>query len=1041
METLSQIGTNLTMNRLLYRLLVFIALAVFGVSAHAQMAANGGATAQTAVQLILGDGVEVSNVVSTGAPNQVGTFTCNNCGIGFGSGLVLATGNVAVANGPNNSGTSSLGGGASGVSDPDLAQLVNVSLHDAATVTFNFVAMSDSVSFNYVFASEEYPEFANSSFNDVFGFFLSGPGINGPFSNNAINIALIPGTTLPVSINNVNATNNSQYYVPNPNTPNSTQFDAFTVPLVAFYNQLICGETYTIKLAIADGLDTGYDSAVFIEESSFNVPIIDVALEMGDIGFDENTLLEGCGEANLIFTRNTNLGSEQLLELVIGGTAENGVDYTAIPDTVVFPPGVDVVTIPITAFIDDLEEGVESIILTYMAAGMCGSSQEATEQTLEIFIIDVAPLEIEIDSPLINCNETALLEPSISGGYGVYAIEWEDFANDFSVEASPSVTTTYFFTVSDTCGLAPVNASVTVEIPVLPDVEALTSDAIGIDCLTSLETTGDATGGNGLYSFQWFDPDGNLISEEPYVAFEPETPGELTLVVTDGCGETGQALQPFFFNEVPITLSLPDNLSSFCLDDITVSPSLLSGGIGDLSLSWSVDGTNQGTGNAITTQINGETTIAVVATDECGNTAAAQTVVEVLPSPITLSLPSNPMAPCVADFELTVQSLTGGVGDYTYSWTVDGLPAGSNPTVTVNSNSTMDVSLSVTDGCQNSASASTTVQITPVAIAVDLGEDFVAPCMSDVFVAATVTGGVGPFNFQWVLNALDNPETSDQIEFIAMGNIMVEVEVNDVCANTAYDQIMVSIPPNPPSVITSADTLICKGQSATLWAEVVNQVGNMTYRWLPGMQTTPSITVSPQQSTVYTVSVTDICNRTTLKTVNVTVEEVVANFDFSYVGSWGIQTYNTSWPSNSNFIWDFGDGNTSTEHSPRYEFVTNSTQNVTLFAESPNGCIHSQSAIFDPMMDVFVPSAFTPNGDGVNDVFMAKGHSIREFQMWIYNRWGVLVFYSEDINQPWLGEVRDGQHFAQNESYNWVIKAVGIRNNSFERSGTVTVIR
>src|SRR5690606_1780277 len=70
---------------------------------------------------------------------------------------------------------------------------------------FDFVPNGDSLMFRYVFASKEYPGYTCSSFNDAFGFFISGPGINGPFSNNAINIALIPGTDVPVAINTLNS--------------------------------------------------------------------------------------------------------------------------------------------------------------------------------------------------------------------------------------------------------------------------------------------------------------------------------------------------------------------------------------------------------------------------------------------------------------------------------------------------------------------------------------------------------------------------------------------------------------------------------------------------------------------------------------------------------------------------------------------------------------------------------------------------------------------------------------------------------------------
>lgn len=1029
------------------RFAAFVVLTCFvSIQSIAQMVATGATNTQQAVELLMGEGVEAFNIQSTGAANQVGSFTCNNCGIGFPSGMIVATGNVAVANGPNNTGAGTLGGGNFGVSDPDLAMLVNSSLHDAATVTFQFVAQSDSVSFNYVFASEEYPTFVNSTFNDVFGFFLSGPGINGPFSNNAINIALIPGTTLPVSINNVNAgtndmgCNNCQYYVVNTGNPDpfTTQFDGFTVPLEASYDQLICGETYTIKIAIADAGDTSYDSAVFFEANSFTLPTIDVTLEMPDIGFDENTLYEGCGLANIVFTRTTGLQNEEEIVLNISGTATNGVDYTFIPDTIFFEPGQAEYVIPLQAFIDDEEEGLESIIIEYTALGLCTTS---TTQTLEIFIIDVAPLEIEIEDQFINCLESATLVPTITGGYGVYEVTWENLGVADSIEVSPSVTTEYPFVVSDTCGLAPANATVTVHVPVLDPVQPIVGDPIGIDCLTELSTTGDAEGGNGEYSFEWFDPFGTSISTEAFVEYTPELPGSLLLQVTDGCGSIGEAELEFFFNEVPIELALPDNVSALCLDEVTVSTSVLEGGIGNITLQWTVDGADAGSGVSASFMLSSETTVQVVATDECGNSAEANTVVTVDPSPVTVTLPQNPIAQCIEDFELTTTSIDGGVGVITYDWQVNGDDAGSESSVVINISDPATVSVTVTDGCGNSGNASTLVNIAPLPISVDLGDDFIVPCLDQALVVADVDGGAGEMAYSWILNELPQQVTSDQIEFVAMGSMGVQVTVVDVCGNTASDQLTVFVPDNPPNVVTSADTIICKGQSVKLWAEVIDPIGSINYAWLPTGHSSSEINVSPQQTTTYTVAATDICNQTTIKTIQVVVDQVRANFDFSYIGSWSIQTFNTSAPANASFVWDFGDGTTSEEFEPTHNFIDNNRQTVTLYAESELGCRDSITGVFEPIMDIYVPTAFTPNGDGINDVFMAKGNSIREFQMWIYNRWGELIFYSEDINEPWLGEVKGGEHFAQDEVYTWVIKAVGVRNNSFERSGTVILLR
>lgn len=1033
------------MTKLRCLLLAFSVLA-FMNEVFSQLTASPTATAQQGVELLMGPGAEAFNITSTGNANQVGTFTCAGCGIGFPSGMIVATGNVTVAQGPNNQGGATIGGGNWGVSDPDLALLSpNFTLNDAATVTFNFVAQSDSVSFNYVFASEEYPEFANSSFNDVFGFFLSGPGISGPYSNNAVNIALIPGTAQPVSINNVNAGNNDlgcvncQYYVINTfnNSPLSTQFDGFTVALEAAYDDLICGETYQIKIAIADAGDTSYDSAVFFEANSFTLPSVDVTLELEAVNGGENTLLEGCGLATIIFERNGDLSAEQILDLTITGTATNGVDYTNIPESVVFDPGQAITAITIQALLDDIAEPMESIIISYTAAGTCTSS---IEQTVEIFIIDVEPLVVEIDDAFINCNESATLVPQVSGGYGVYSYSWEGYGTGASLDVAPSETSTFLLTVSDTCGLAPSNSTATVYIPVLDPIVPIPGGPIGIDCLTSLNSMAEAEGGNGEYEFVWYDPFGNVLSNDADVSYEPAAEGSLLLMVTDGCGESEVAELEFFFNDVAIDLDLPIDVVAQCLTPLTVEPTFLEGGIGNLSYEWQLNGQPYG-GNvpSASVTLSADAVLTLTVTDQCANSTSGDVNITVAPQTIMVDLGDDLTQTCL-DASLISPSISGGTPAYSYVWQVNGNQVAFtlNYTVLVEANSM--VSLGVTDACGNQGYDALQVNIPPVSMTLDLGEDFVVPCQDEVEIASNVSGGVGNYSYQWNLNGFDQPNSSS-LEFVAIGVMSIELQVIDQCGNSTSDDLTVTIPVLPPQVVVSADTLICKGDVIELRAEVVNPIGNYIYTWLPTNQAGDVINVTPIESTVYTVAVTDQCQNTTINEIFVAVEEVIANFDFSYFGDWGIQTFNTSEPSNAAFMWDFGDGSFSDEFEPTHTFISNESQTVTLYATDDLGCVDSITGVFHPLMDVFVPSAFTPNGDGINDVFRAQGHSVKQFEMWIYNRWGQEVFYSTDIEEPWLGDVNGGDHYGQDEVYQWVVKAVGIRNTSFERSGFVVLVR
>ncbi len=228
-------------------------------------------TPQNAVQnSLLGAGVSVSNITYQGVPNSLAGFS-GASNLGISTGIILCTGNTA----PIGSGASFfVSDGASGAGDSTLQAISMANIQDAAVLEFDFQVASDSVRFNFVFASEEYSDYVNSAFNDIFGFFISGPGIIGQQ-----NIALVPGTVVPVAINNVNngystvgmiptgPCVNCTYYQDNTNGT-SVAFDGMTTVLTAISAVQPC-TVYHIKLAIANVGDGAFDSGVFLESNSF----------------------------------------------------------------------------------------------------------------------------------------------------------------------------------------------------------------------------------------------------------------------------------------------------------------------------------------------------------------------------------------------------------------------------------------------------------------------------------------------------------------------------------------------------------------------------------------------------------------------------------------------------------------------------------------------------------------------------------------------------------------------------------------------------
>lgn len=270
-------------------LLAFAGSFLIGLPVAAQISIEQSYSPSELVNSILvGSGVQVSNVTFNMQPGdllntQIGKINGPSQFFEFNEGIAMASGDVIQFEGGFGSPLTNFSG------DPDLAQLMTpFSVNDCAILEFDFVPNFEFLTVGYVFASQEYPGFTCSSYHDVFGFFVSGPGVSGQFTNNAVNIALIPNTDIGVGINSVNSgdpgfqnaenclvinpnfVQDSIYFVENsPQIPGDIQFPGMTVPLAA--NIILQpGETYHIKLAIADASDTALDSGVILEGSSFS---------------------------------------------------------------------------------------------------------------------------------------------------------------------------------------------------------------------------------------------------------------------------------------------------------------------------------------------------------------------------------------------------------------------------------------------------------------------------------------------------------------------------------------------------------------------------------------------------------------------------------------------------------------------------------------------------------------------------------------------------------------------------------------------------
>ncbi|RIH63036.1 hypothetical protein D1164_21635, partial [Mariniphaga sediminis] len=395
---------------------------------------------------------------STAGNRQLGYFHKGNSDFPLEEGLLLSTGKISSAEGPNNlaSKTDEM---VESARDKDLEDLAGHTSYDAAILEFDFVPAGNTMEFRYVFASEEYREWACSQYNDAFGFFLSGPGISG-----SVNLAKLSNGTA-VTINNIHgpftstdasyysynergpypcSAQNDAYYIDNgsgksytsaENSP-TTQFDGMTVVLTATYEVQAC-ETYHIKLAIADVSDQKWDAGVFLEARSFNSDRAGI-YNIGGGMVNNLNIFESdnvnCENALVVKRKDSDNSADITFPLILEGSFSNGNDIVTLPggnpfpNSVTIPAGQDSVIIPYKAVNDGTSDNLETFTVKIAISCPCDATTEYESVTMTIHdpisIDDVGIANVRCDDP-----NSGSIEISASGGTGnfLYSIDGTNF--------------------------------------------------------------------------------------------------------------------------------------------------------------------------------------------------------------------------------------------------------------------------------------------------------------------------------------------------------------------------------------------------------------------------------------------------------------------------------------------------------------------------------------------------------------------------------------------------------------------------------------
>ena len=570
---------------------------------------NGSSAPINTIQTVPGsiENQQIGNFITSGSTKEELTFE---------GGVILSSGKVTSASAPPTFANSAMNGP---TGDPDLAKIAGVSISnvlDQAVLEFDFVPQTDVMNFRYIFGSEEFDTYCNSQYNDAFGFFLSGPGIAGGqgYTNDAVNIAILPNSTNPVTIHNVCANKPlySWWNVPE----KDLAYNRFTFVFTATY-AITCLQTYHIKLAICDVGDRAYDSGVFLEQNSFSSNDIIINTSFSNPLGGQNAIVN-CSDAILQFQLPNPVTNDYIIDLAIdpGSTAPQS-DFlpNPLPTTVTIPAGQSV-SPPLTITPINISQpgGMETLILK-ASHSVCGT---VSSTTVSIVFKDKPPLVVTVNPPppgLICDGSLVTLSANVTGGYPAYAYNWPggvttNPANIIVSAGSPVVTVMVTDICTDT-----TYASTTLSITTLPAAAGPVTGPSEI-CLPTYGVPYHIDPVAGAGGYVWRTPPGVTPPPNPSPAsvaidYGPgSTSGNIIVYGVNLCGQGAastlpvtvyprpvpalQSSQSSICVGIPVTYTTDAGMSAYTWTYTTANATLISGGgsaDNTMTLNWTTGGT------------------------------------------------------------------------------------------------------------------------------------------------------------------------------------------------------------------------------------------------------------------------------------------------------------------------------------------------------------------------------------------------------------------------------------------------------------------
>ena len=643
----------------------------------------------------------------------------------------------------------------------------------------------------------------------------------------------------------------------------------------------------------------------------------------------------------------------------------------------------------------------------------------------------------------VSCNggNNGSASATASGGVGGYTYTWSPSGGNSS-SASGLSFGTYTISVLD-ANNCPISTTVQIQEPPALSLTASQTQSVSCNGGNNGIASATASGGVGGYTYTWSPSGGNSSTATNLTA------GYYTVTISDAnlCGPISQTVQILQPPALSISVS-GQSVTCFGYANGSATASV-SGGIPPYSYNWTP---SAATSSIVTGLLANNYTVNVTDVNNCFISASIN-----IPQPSSVSLISSPnQTICYGNSTNIFANASGGTPPYTYNWN-NNLPNTGGPHF-VTLTSTTIYTVQAVDA-QNCLSPTNSIKITvlPALLATGMTTTICDGNSAAIYPTITSPGNGGPYSYLWN-NAQTNATISVVGNYALGAQNIYTVTITDGCSvPDAVTTITVNVFPNPVISFSANPLSGCVPLTVSYFGS--SDGSNDTFSWnfdngQSSNQQNPltTYTISGSFSPSLTVTNSYGCSSSTFIPNYINVYPLpIADFS---ADPWGttiitptINFFNSSVGA-SQYLWNFGDyaspTNTSSAVNPSHEYTYSGTYTVMLIATNQYGCkdFITKVITIDPEFHLYIPNVFTPDGNGLNDVFQPKGVGIDEndYKMLIFDRWGELIFQSNNFNKGWDGSVKGSLGKATQDVYVYKIYVKDLKGNRHEFVGHVTCL-